>query len=54
MIAMVIACLGLSANVIELIAYIPFPRANTIICQIHIGSGTLINITSTKITLQLL
>jgi hypothetical protein len=54
MITMVITCLGLSANVIQLIANIPFPRAKTTICQIHISSGILIIITRTKITLQLL
>jgi hypothetical protein len=54
MIAMVITCLGLRAYVIELIANIPFPKARMTICQIYIGSGILIIITSTKITLQLL
>jgi hypothetical protein len=41
------------ANMIQLIANIPFLRAKTAICHTHISSGTLIIITSRKIKLQL-
>jgi hypothetical protein len=54
MTAMVITCLGLRAYVIQLIANIPFPRSKMTIWQIHISSGILIIITSTKITEQIL
>jgi hypothetical protein len=43
-----------TANVIELIANTPFPKANNTICHISIYSDLLIVITGTKLTLQLL
>jgi hypothetical protein len=54
MTATVFTCLGLRAYVIQLIANIPFPRAKMTNCQIHISSGILFIITSTKITEQIL